>query len=261
MASIALTIAGSDSSGGAGIQADLKTFCAIGVYGASVLTAITAQNTRGVSAIVELEPSFVVAQYNAVVEDLAVQAAKTGMLANGDIIRALAGCIQARPIPYLVVDPVMVATSGDVLLKPSAVELMRSALLPLATVVTPNMREAEVLTGMVVRTVDQMRDAAMALVRMGARAALVKGGHLEGGEALDVFFDGTEIRELRSPRRECSPIHGAGCTLSAAIAAYLAKGQPLFEAITSAKQFVTRAIQTASPVGHGAMPLNHLFAF
>jgi hydroxymethylpyrimidine/phosphomethylpyrimidine kinase len=258
MAGIALTIAGSDSSGGAGIQADLKTFCAFGVYGASVITALTAQNTQGVSGIVELPPEFVGAQYDAVVSDLDVGAAKTGMLAESAIIDVVAQRLRAHPLPWVIVDPVMVATSGDVLLHRAAVDSMRATILPLASLVTPNMREAEVLTGNSVRNPAQMREAAQALVAMGAHAALVKGGHLEGDEALDIFYDGRAVREFRAPRVSRAAIHGAGCTLSAAIAACLARGDELFEAIGAAKRFVTRAIESAPPLGHGATPLNHL---
>jgi hydroxymethylpyrimidine/phosphomethylpyrimidine kinase len=258
MGAVALTIAGSDSSGGAGIQADLKTFCAFRVYGASVITALTAQNTRGVSSIVELAPDFVAAQYDAVVDDLDIGAAKTGMLAETAIIEAVAERLRARPLPCVIVDPVMVATSGDVLLRSSAVESVRSRIVPIASLVTPNMREAEVLTERPVRNATEMREAARALVRMGARAALVKGGHLEGDEAIDIFYDGGEIREFRAPRVHRSAIHGAGCTFSAAIAACVARGDGLIEAIIAAKRFVTRAIETAPSIGHGATPLNHL---
>ncbi len=258
MGAVALTIAGSDSSGGAGIQADLKTFCAFGVYGASVITALTAQNTRGVSAIVELAPDFVSAQYDAVVDDLEIGAAKTGMLAGTAIIEAVADRLRRRPLPCVIVDPVMVATSGDVLLQPSAVDCIRSRMLALASLVTPNMREAEVLTGSPVRDPAQMGEAARALVAMGARAVLVKGGHLEGDEALDIFYDGHQMREFRAPRTRGIPVHGAGCTLSAAIAARVARGDGLVEAIAAAKRFVTRAIDAAPAIGHGARPLNHL---
>ena len=257
MIKVALTIAGSDSSGGAGIQADLKTFTAFGVYGASAITALTAQNTRGVAAIAHLEPSFVAAQIDAVVEDFAVAAAKTGMLSSAAIIDLVADRIRTRAIPKVVVDPVMVAASGDVLLDPGAVASMREHMFPLAIVVTPNLREAEILVGRNVTDPAGMRRAARDLVRMGARAALVTGGALEG-DALDVFFDGREIHELAAPRRRTGRVHGAGCTLSAAIAACLARGDSLADAIESAKRYVTRAIEAGPSIGHGSQPLDHL---
>ncbi len=257
MIKVALTIAGSDSSGGAGIQADLKTFAAFGVYGMSVLTAVTAQNTRGVRAIVELEPSFVAAQLDAVADDIPIHAAKTGMLARGEIIDVVAERVRARAIPNLVVDPVMVATSGDVLLRSDALAKMRDAMLPLATLVTPNLSEAALLAGHPVVDAASMRDAARALVRLGARAALVTGGDLSG-DALDVMFDGHAFTELRAERVPIAKVHGAGCTLSAAIAACLARGETLADAVAAAKRFVTDALRSAPPLGAGARPLNHL---
>jgi len=259
MTAIAVTIAGSDSSGGAGIQADLKTFTAFGVYGASVLTALTAQNTSGVTAIADLEPTFVAQQIDAVLGDLDVGAAKTGMLSRAAIIEAIIDRLRAHPLPYLVVDPVMVATSGDVLLEPTAIACLRDRLLPLATLVTPNLREVEVLTGRPVKDLAEMRDAARALVGLGARAVLVKGGHLPG-EAVDVLYDGRVFRDFSAPRVHTQSTHGAGCTLSAAIAAGLALEQPLEAAVAAAKRYVTRAIETAPRIGHGARPLNHFVA-
>lgn len=257
MIAVALTIAGSDSSGGAGAQADLKTFAAFRVYGASVLTALTAQNTGGVSAIAEVAPEFVAAQYEAVASDLKIAAAKTGMLARAPIIETLARCLAARPLPYLVVDPVMVAASGDVLLDPGAVAAMRERMLPLASLVTPNLREAEILVGEPVADLAAMRRAARRLVELGARAALVKGGHL-AGDAVDVLRDGRGESELRAARVAGVRMHGAGCTLSAAIAACLARGDSLADAVGAAKRFVTRAIESAPALGAGARPLNHL---
>jgi hydroxymethylpyrimidine/phosphomethylpyrimidine kinase len=259
MLPVALTIAGSDCSGGAGIQADLKTFAAFRVYGASVLTALTAQNTLGVRAILEIAPAFVAAQIDAVVEDLDVRAAKTGMLATAGVIETVADRLQAHPIAALVVDPVMRATSGDALLEPAAVERLRDLLLPLATLVTPNLDEAARLTGRPVTNAQQMRDAARALVELGARAALVTGGHL-AGEARDVLFDGAHFHELAAPRLATRSTHGTGCTLSAAIVAGLALGRGLDEAVVTAKRYVTRAIETAPGIGHGAGPVNHLVA-
>ncbi len=258
MVPIALTIAGSDSSGGAGIQADLKTFAALRVYGASVLTAITAQNTLGVRAIADLDPSIVTAQIDAVFDDLAVDAVKTGMLSNADVVEAVAGRLKAHPMRRLsvVVDPVMVAASGDVLLRPDAIDSMKRLLLLLASVVTPNAREAEILSGRPVVTPSDQHEAARAIAGLGAKAVLVKGGRLSG-EALDVLFDGHQTHEFRAPRVAIGRSHGAGCTLSAAVAAYLARGEALEAAIGKAKSYVTRALQTAPPIGHGARPLNH----
>lgn len=257
MVPIALTIAGSDPSGGAGIQADLKTFAAFGVYGASVLTALTAQNTRGVRAIAAVEPAFVAQQLDAVLEDLDVTAAKTGMLFSARLIETVVDRLRAHHLRQLVVDPVMVATSGDALFEPAALATLRETLLPLATLVTPNLHEAEVLTGRPVATVAGMRDAARALLDLGARAALVTGGHL-AGEPTDVLYDGRSFREFSAPRIAGTNLHGAGCTLSAAVVAGLARGQDLEVAVAAAKRFVTRAIATAPRIGRGARPVNHL---
>ena len=226
------------------------------MYGASVITALTAQNTTGVRAIFEVSPGFVAGQLDAVLDDLEVSAAKTGMLAGAAIIETLAAALRARPLPYLVVDPVMVAASGDLLLDPAATASMRNLILPLATLLTPNLREAEVLTGRPVTTVAEMRDAARALVDLGARAVLVKGGHLDG-EATDVFFDGRRLREFAAPRIPSRNTHGTGCTLSAAITAGLALGNELAAAIGTAKNYITRAIRTAPDIGHGRGPVNH----
>jgi hydroxymethylpyrimidine/phosphomethylpyrimidine kinase len=255
---VALTIAGSDSSGGAGIQADLKTFSAFGVYGASVLTALTAQNTQGVRAIVDLEPSFIAQQIDAVAEDLPIATAKTGMLSRVGVIEAVVERLQAWRVPHLVVDPVMVAASGDVLLERAAIASIRDRLIPLATVITPNLREAEVLTGRPVESVGAMRETAQMLVRMGAQAALVKGGRLGGGDAIDILCAADTLREFRAPRVAIGQAHGAGCTLSAAIAAALALGEGLEDAVTAAKDYVTRALATAPKLGRGSTPLNHL---
>jgi len=255
---VALTIAGSDSSGGAGIQADLKTFTAFGVYGASVITALTAQNTVSVRSVVDLEPGFVAAQIDAVMDDLPVAAAKTGMLSRESLIEAVAERLRERPIPHLVVDPVIVAASGDRLLAHSGVAAMRDHMFPLSALVTPNLREAEILLGREdINDLKAMRCAAIDLVRMGARAALITGGALEGPNAIDVLFDGHETHEFSQPR--CGRrAHGAGCTLSAAIAALLARGQSLVDAIRGAKTYVSRAIEQSPPFGNGSRPLNHL---
>lgn len=255
---VGLTIAGSDSSGGAGIQADLKTFAAFGIYGASVITALTAQNTQGVRAIADLEAAFVARQMDTVAEDLPIAAAKTGMLSRGPVIEVVVERLLAHRVPNLVVDPVMVAASGDVLLEPGAISLMRDRLLPLATVITPNLREAEILTGRPIATVAEMEQAAIALVAMGARAAMVKGGRLASAEAIDVLCVGKQVSRLSAPRAAVDRVHGAGCTLSAAIAAGLALGNPLPEAVATAKRFVTNALRSAPRLGRGATPLNHL---
>ncbi len=255
---VALTIAGSDSSGGAGIQADLKTFAAFEVFGGSATTAITAQNTRGVSAIVNLEAAIVAAQIDAVADDFTIAAAKTGMLSRAAIISAVADRISARKIANLVVDPVMVAASGDVLLEADAIAMMGDIMLPLATVVTPNLREASILAGVEVSSREQMREAARTLVEMGARAALVKGGGLANErDSIDIFYDGHTFREFSARRVAISRAHGAGCTLSAAIAAALARGASLEDAIEAAKKYVTLALENAPQIGHGARPLNH----
>ena len=257
MIKIALTIAGSDSCGGAGIQADLKTFAAFGVFGASAITALTAQNTLGVRSVVDMEPAFVVAQIGAVMDDLPLAAAKVGMLSQASIIEALANCLRDREIINLVVDPVMVAASGDPLLAPGAVTAIRERLFPFATLVTPNLREAEILLGRKeIHDVAAMRSAARELVDLGARAALITGGALGGPDALDVLFDGGQIHEFRGRRFE-QHTHGAGCTLSAAIAALLARDYDLIDAVRLAKDFVSRAIEQSPPFGHGSRLLNH----
>jgi hydroxymethylpyrimidine/phosphomethylpyrimidine kinase len=254
---IALTIAGSDSGGGAGIQADLKTFHRFGVFGTSVITAVTAQNTRGVTAWRAMDPELVRQQLDAVAEDLRPRAIKSGMLGDERVVCAVAdGLVRHRLEPY-VLDPVMVATSGDLLLERDAVEAIRTVLLPLALLVTPNLDEAAVLLGHPVRTPDEMAHAARALAGLGSRGALIKGGHLAGPEIVDVLFDGQEIREFRRERIETRNLHGTGCTLSAAIAAGLALGRPLGEAVADALEFVHRAIATAPGLGRGHGPLNH----
>ncbi len=255
---VALTIAGSDSGGGAGIQADLKTFAAHGVFGTSAITAITAQNTRGVSAVFALDPTLVVAQIDAVATDLRPRATKIGMLANAEIITAVAGAITKHHLTHIVLDPVMVAKGGDHLLEAAAVAALRDGLLPLADVLTPNMPEAEVLTGLTIRSVDDMKQAAARLITLGARSVLVKGGHLDG-PATDVWHDGTRWVELSTPRINTVHTHGTGCTFSSAIAAGLANGLDIEAAIRQAKEYVTGAIAHAPGLGGGHGPLNHLW--
>ena len=254
----ALTVAGSDSGGGAGIQADLKTFAALGVHGTSVITALTAQNTLGVKGIFALPPSFVEAQFDAIAEDIGVDAMKTGMLFNAEIIDSVCRKINEYDLKKVVVDPVMVATSGDLLLESEAVEAIKSKLLPLAAVVTPNKREAEVLSGVEIRGDDGIKDAARRIFDLGPRYVLVKGGHSEG-DAVDWLFDGREFFQYRARRIDTSNTHGTGCTLSAAIAAWLALGQDVPEAVGKAKQYISAAIEHAYPLGKGHGPVNHLY--
>jgi hydroxymethylpyrimidine/phosphomethylpyrimidine kinase len=256
---IALTIAGSDSGGGAGIQADLKTFQRFGVFGTSAITAVTAQNTRGVSSWEAVSPALVRAQIDAVAEDLFPGAFKSGMLANAALATAVAGAIRDHSLQNYVLDPVMVATSGDVLLEPDAIEVIRRELVPRAALVTPNVHEAAILTGEEIDDEDSMAQAAEILVNdMGAQAALIKGGHLNSGDrVMDVLYDG-DIRTFRSRRLETTNTHGTGCTLSAAITAQLANGESLHAAVRRAIDYVHNAIATAPGLGSGHGPLNHL---
>ena len=252
----ALTIAGSDSGGGAGIQADLKTFAAHGVFGTSAITAITAQNTRGVTAVHVLPVAMVRSQIDAVVTDLAPAATKIGMLATAEIIAEVARAIDAHALTQVVLDPVMVAKGGSRLLAPDAVDRM-TMLLSRCALVTPNLAEAEVLTGFEVRDRASMERAARALVESGAGAALIKGGHLEGGEVIDILWTGREAHVFEAPRIETRHTHGTGCTLSSAIAARLALGDELREAVEGGIAYVRRAIETAPGLGSGHGPLNH----
>lgn len=257
---VALTIAGSDSGGGAGIQADLKTFSALGVYGASAITAITAQNTQQVTDVLELPPGLVAAQIDAVVSDIGVDAVKTGMLASAAIIEAVAAKVREHALAPLVVDPVMVAKSGDRLLREDAIDALRTQLLPLATVVTPNVPEAEVLVGHTIASWEETREAAREIVALGAQAVVLKGGHREG-PATDLFYDGVSFREYTAVRVETTSTHGTGCTFASAIAASLAKGSDLRPAVAAAKAYVTRALQSAYPLGHGHGPVHHFFRY
>jgi hydroxymethylpyrimidine/phosphomethylpyrimidine kinase len=260
---IALTVAGSDSSGGAGIQADLKTFSAFGVYGASAITAVTAQNTRGVQAVEAVRADLVGAQLDSVLSDLDVDAIKTGMLANAEIVETVAGRLRASSPRPLVVDPVMVATSGDVLLRPDAIGAVKGALAPLATLLTPNLAEAAVLLDRPrAESEAQMREQARALLALGCRAVLVKGGHGAGAAAIDVLADASGIEAFASPRVATPHTHGTGCTLSAAIAALLAQGVGLGGAVRRAKSYVWQGLQSGRTlgVGSGRGPVDHLFA-
>jgi hydroxymethylpyrimidine/phosphomethylpyrimidine kinase len=253
---VALTIAGSDPSGGAGIQADLKTFHQFGVYGEAVITLITVQNTRGVDRVEFLAPDLIADQIRAVLDDIPPAAAKTGALGNCGIIEAVAGLAAGFPFP-LVVDPVILSKHGGALLEADAVEALKTRLLPHAFLVTPNLEEAALLTGTEVRNVADMRRAAEKLAALGPRAVLVKGGHLGDGDATDVLFYQGEFREFTSPRIATHNTHGTGCTLSAAITAGLASGRDLPEAVERAKRYVTAAIRSNPELGGGAGPLDH----
>jgi hydroxymethylpyrimidine/phosphomethylpyrimidine kinase len=263
MTAIALTIAGSDSSGGAGIQTDLKTFAALGVYGASAITALTAQNTQGVEAVLVVPPDFVARQIKVVARDLNIGAVKIGMLATGEIIEAVAAALETLPGIPVVLDPVMVAASGDILLDEDAIDTLRTVLLPRATLVTPNLPEAaKLLGGDEARDERAMSDQAAALRRLGAKAVLIKGGHAEGAEAIDTLVDDEGELRLAAPRVPTNNTHGTGCTLSSAIAAELAKGASLREAAARAKAYVSAAIAAADQleIGRGRGPVHHFHA-
>jgi hydroxymethylpyrimidine/phosphomethylpyrimidine kinase len=258
----ALTIAGSDSGGGAGIQADLKTFTAFKVFGMSTLTSVTAQNTKSISGIYDLPPEFVKLQIDAVVGDLGVDAAKTGMLSNAAIISAVAEKIKQYGIDKLVVDPVMKAKSGDAVLKPESEKVLIDRLLPLALIVTPNLLEAQAISGIGVLSIEDMREAAKEIKSLGPKYVLVKGGHLElTSQSIDILYDGRNFYDFSSPRIETENTHGTGCTYSAAICAGLAKGLDVIEAIKQAKYYVTEAIRGAFNLGKGHGPLNHFWKF
>jgi hydroxymethylpyrimidine/phosphomethylpyrimidine kinase len=264
MTAIALTIAGSDSSGGAGIQADLKTFSALGVYGASAITALTAQNTQGVEAVLVVPPDFVVRQIEVVARDLKVGAVKIGMLATGEVIEAVAGALEALPGVPVVLDPVIVAASGDALLDEDAVATLRSVLVPRATLITPNLPEAaKLLDSGEAKNEREMVAQAAALRRLGAKAVLIKGGHAEGAKAIDLLINEEGELRLEAPRVETGNTHGTGCTLSSAIAAELAKGAALRDAARTAKAYVTAAIAAADRlhIGKGRGPVHHFHAW
>jgi hydroxymethylpyrimidine/phosphomethylpyrimidine kinase len=255
----ALTIAGSDCSGGAGIQADLKTFCAFRVYGMSVVTAVVAENTLGVQGVYDVAVAAVVEQIRSCVTDIAAHAVKIGMLSNPEIVRAVARSIREFELPNVVVDPVMVAKSGDPLVSEPARQTLRDELLPLARVITPNRFEAEVLTGRGIRTLDDMMAAAAQLKKIGCEWVVVKGGHAGSvTEAIDVAYDGEDHHALRAPLLDTRNTHGTGCTFSAAIAAGLARGYEPLEAIRRAKEYTAAAIENGPGIGHGHGPTNHL---
>ncbi|MSQ12959.1 MAG: bifunctional hydroxymethylpyrimidine kinase/phosphomethylpyrimidine kinase [Dehalococcoidia bacterium] len=256
---VAMTIAGSDSGAGAGIQADLKTFAALGVYGTSVLTAITAQNTLGVTAVHEVPTEVIAAQLDAVVTDIGADVVKTGMLSSAAIISTVAERLRHHRLDRIVVDPVMIAKGGDRLLRQDALDTLRSVLVPMATIVTPNLPEAAELTGRRVETLEQAYDAARTIVHdLGAKAVVVKGGHLEG-PPVDLFYDGEEFHAFSAQRVQTTSTHGTGCTFASAVAANLALGYSPLEATARAKRYVTNAIRKAYPIGHGHGPLNHFY--
>jgi len=255
---IALTIAGSDSGGGAGIQADLKTFSALGVYGMSVLTSITAQNTVGVQGVQDLPPDFVGLQIDSVMQDIGADAVKTGMLSNTQIIKIVNKKIKEYQVKNLVIDPVMVAKGGDRLLREDAIEALKEDLIPLAMVVTPNLSEAEVLTGLNIKNIDDMKEAARKIYKLGPKNVLIKGGHLLSNQAVDLLYNGESFKEFSSERINTKNTHGTGCTLSSAIAAGLAQEREVEEAVEIAKRYITLAIKNSLAIGHGHGPLNHL---
>lgn len=261
----ALTIAGSDSGGGAGIQADLKTFSALGCYGMSVVTALTAQNTVAVTGIHPIPPGFIAQQIDAVMEDIGVDAVKIGMLHSSEVIRTVAERLVHYRVERVVVDPVMVAKSGAKLLQDEAVAALRAELLPLATVITPNLPEAAVLLGRPISGLAEMQEACRALAELGPQAVLLKGGHLEGKESPDVLYIREEdsIRVLTAPRVETANTHGTGCTLSSAIAAYLARGYGLRRAVESAKAYMTAALRAGAAyrLGQGHGPVHHFHRY
>jgi hydroxymethylpyrimidine/phosphomethylpyrimidine kinase len=256
-----LTIAGSDSGGGAGIQADLKTFLAHGVHGMSAVTAVTVQNSVGVQGIYELEPRAVFEQIESVATDIGVDAVKTGMLASAPIIEAVAGACERFSLPNLVVDPVAASKHGDPLLRPDALSALRERLAPLATVLTPNLGEVKLLCGVEVRDRSDLLPAARAMHELGPRWVLVKGGHLPGGDAVDLLFDGNEAVELTAPRLATPHTHGTGCTLASAIAANLADGLEVVPAVQSAKRYLSGAIAGGFPLGKGIGPTDHAWRF
>ena len=267
----ALTIAGSDSSGGAGIQADLKTFAAFGLYGASAITAITVQSTKGVEAVAPLAADLVTAQIEAVAGDLALHATKIGMLATAAIVEAVAAAIEELELPLVVLDPVLVSTSGDRLLDPDGVQTLCMELMPLARVVTPNIPEAEALSGRTIGSAQQAREAARRIHDMGAASVIVTGGHAvwdgdtgpraegAGPQIIDLLFDGHVFHEFRTARIDTGPMHGTGCTFASAVAAGLALGRELPDAVARAQQYVAGAVAHALGIGHGCGPIDHFW--
>lgn len=253
-----VTIAGSDSCGGAGIQADLKTFSALGTYGMSVITAVTAQNTMGVQNVRDLDIEIIKDQINSLFDDIIIDAVKVGMVSSIEIIDVIAECLRERHPVHIVVDPVMVSKSGYHLLRPEAKDQLIKVLLPLADVVTPNLFEAEEITGGKITNVSQMEKAALMINDMGAKNVVVKGGHLKGA-AVDILYTGGSIAYLEQKKINTKNTHGTGCTFSSAIAAYLARGCDVYEAVQRAKDFITEAIEHSLDIGHGVGPTNHFY--
>lgn len=253
----ALTIAGSDSGGGAGIQADLKTFQELGAFGMSAITAVTAQNTLGVHGVYPISVDGIVEQINAIGEDLGTDALKTGMLFSSEIIEAVSERIRYFNWKNLVIDPVMVAKGGAKLLKDDAIHALKEKLIPNAAVITPNIPEAEIIVDAKIETIDDRKKAAKAIIDMGAKSVVMKGGHEEGRDVIDLFYDGEVFTELVSPRIETRHTHGTGCTFSAAITAELAKGKEIREAVLTGKEFIRAAIETELGIGKGHGPTNH----
>jgi hydroxymethylpyrimidine/phosphomethylpyrimidine kinase len=256
----ALTIAGSDSSGGAGIQADMKTFSALGVYAMCAVAALTSQDTLGVNGIIEIDPDFVSSQIRSVVLDIGVDAVKTGMLCNAGIISKVSSDLKELRTQKVVVDPVMIAKSGDRLLNEDAIDALVSKLFPLALIITPNLHEAEVLTGMRVDCADDMKRAAVKLRQFGPQYVVMKGGHLKGNPT-DLLYDGRNFREYPGLRHQTPHTHGTGCTFASAIAAYLARGSSVEDAVEGAKTFITGAIASGLPLGRGHGPVHHFHEF
>jgi hydroxymethylpyrimidine/phosphomethylpyrimidine kinase len=254
-----MTIAGSDSSGGAGIQADLKTFAALGVHGTCAITAVTAQDSTGVQAVHELPPELVAAQIDAVVGDMGVDAVKTGMLANAGIVRVVAERVRRHRLPNLVVDPVLAAKSGDRLLREDAVDVLKAELLPLCTVVTPNIPEAEALVGCRLERDEDLEWAAREIGALGAGKVVITGGHASGPEAVDLLYDGRGFRRFSAPRLATAHGRGVGCTFASAIAAWLAMGADVEEAVARAKEYVTAALEHAFALGKGLGPVHHFY--
>lgn len=252
-----MTIAGSDSGGGAGIQADLKTFAALGCFGTSAITAITAQNTVGVTAVHEAPVEIIAAQIDAIIDDIGADAVKTGMLSSVQIVELVAAKAREHDFKVLVVDPVMISATGARLLRQEAVDTIKRVLIPAATVVTPNIPEAEAITGAEIKDLAGMREAARAIHALGPRWVVVKGGHLKADHSTDVLFDGSDFSEYEARRIETVSTHGTGCTFASAVAAGLAHGRSIDESVGAAKDYVTHAIESAFPVGKGNGPLNH----
>ena len=257
----ALTIAGSDSSGGAGIQADIKTFQAHGVYAMSAITAVTVQNTQKVYDIQEIRPDIVAGQIQCLFDDIAIHAIKIGMVSSIALIETISAVLAVNPLPPVVIDPVMISKSGFALLKEDARNALIKHLFPLADVLTPNIFEAQTLIRKEIRNIREMKDAAEKIHDMGVKKVVVKGGHLDDEKAVDIIYDGVELKELSAPRFDTPNTHGTGCTFSSAIAANLALEKPFFEAVTLAKQYITGAISHSLSIGHGHGPTHHFFKF